>query len=260
MEREHAVLCAAIVEAGQRALALASAGFQIMTKPDGSPVTSADLEVNRLLESALRGTFPDDGWLSEEAPDSPDRLSKSRVWIIDPIDGTSAFIRRTPHFVISAALVQDGNPVVGAIYNPSTAELFAARSGRGATLNGGAIRANAKPGAKLGLLVNTSELESGRFRAVADVADCRTLGSIAYSLALVAAGMAPAMLTFEKEHEWDVAAAAILLREAGATLTDGFGQPMRFNQPQPLYRGTIAWSPEARPAVDLILGRLRPTG
>lgn len=259
MEREHAVLCAAIVEAGQRALALASAGFQIMTKPDRSPVTSADLEVNRLLESALRGAFPDDGWLSEESPDSPERLSKSRVWVIDPIDGTSAFIKRKPHFVISAALVQDGDPVVGAIYNPSTAELFAASRGRGATLNGGAIRADAKPGAKLGLLVNTSELEGGRFRAIADVADCRTLGSIAYSLALVAAGMAPAMITFEKEYEWDVAAAAILLREAGATMTDGLGQPMRFNQPQPLYRGTIAMSPAAHPAVDLIMARLRST-
>lgn len=259
MEREHAVLCAAVVEAGQRALALASTGFQVMTKPDRSPVTSADLEVNRLLESVLRGAFPEDGWLSEEAPDSPERLSKSRLWVIDPIDGTSAFMRRIPHFVISAALVQDGDPVVGAIYNPSTAELFSARRGWGATLNGGAIRANAKPGTKLGLLVNTSELESGRFRAIAELADCRTLGSIAYSLAQVAAGMAPAMMTFEKEHEWDVAAAAILLREAGATLTDGLGQPMRFNQPQPVYRGTIALSPDAQPAVDLILARLRST-
>ncbi len=259
MERAQAVLCEAIVEAGQRALVIASKGFQIMTKPDRSPVTTADLEVNRLLESALLGAFPGDGWLSEEAPDSPDRLTKSRVWVIDPIDGTSAFIARKPHFVISAALVQDGVPVVGAIYNPSTGELFTASQGRGATLNGGAVRANAKPGAKLGLLVNSTELESGKFRAIGDVADCRTLGSIAYSLALVAAGMAPAMITFEKEHEWDVAAAAILLREAGATVTDGLGQPLRFNQPQPSYRGTIALSPDARPAVDLILARLRST-
>ena len=238
---------------------MARAGIDVQTKADRSPVTSADLEVNRLLAASLLGAFPEDGWLSEESPDTADRLSKSRVWVVDPIDGTKAFIKRRPHFVISAALVQDGQPVLGAIYNPSTCELFFAAKGGGARLNDKPIQANAPATSRLVLLVNQSELDAGRFRTLGVTADCRSLGSIAYSLALVAAGVAPAMLTFERENEWDLAAATVLIREAGGSITDGAGQRLRFNQPQPTYRGTIAASPDARSAVESIAERLRAT-
>jgi myo-inositol-1(or 4)-monophosphatase len=257
VEREHTILCNAVVDAGQRALALASKGFEVHSKSDRSPVTTADLEVNRILERTLLSAFPEDGWLSEETPDSPARLSKSRVWVIDPIDGTKAFIRRRPHFVVSAALVQDGRPVLGAVYNPSTGELFTAASGQGTRLNGHLVQANAPAMPRLGLLVNPYEFERGRFRAIAEFADCRTLGSIAYSLALVAAGTAPAMITFERENEWDVAAGAILMLEAGGTITDGDGKTLQFNQSQPVYRGTIAVSSQARSVVTSLVQRLR---
>lgn len=257
MEHERTILCRAVIAAGQRALAMAHAGFDVHTKADRSPVTSADLEVNRLLEASLLGAFPNDGWLSEESPDTADRLSKSRVWVVDPIDGTKAFIKRRPHFVISAALVQDSQPVLGAIYNPSTGELFFAAQGAGARLNDKPIQASAPATSRLALLVNQSELDSGRFRILGETAECRSFGSIAYSLALIAAGVAPAMLTFERENEWDLAAATVLIREAGGSITDGAGQQLQFNQPRPTYRGTIAASPEARSAVESIAERLR---
>ena len=257
MDRERTVLCRAVVEAGQRALALAEAGFDTHTKADRSPVTSADLEVNQILEDALLTAFPGDGWLSEESPDSSVRLSKSRVWVIDPIDGTKAFIKRRPHFVVSAALVRDGDPILGAIYNPSTAELFTAVHGQGAALNGNPIQAHAQATPRLGLLVNQTELESGRFRVLGDSVDCRTLGSIAYSLALVAAGQVPAMITFERENEWDVAAGTLLIREAGGSITDITGRPFRFNQPHPSYEGTVAASAHVGALVAGIVQRLR---
>lgn len=260
MERERTILCRAVVEAGQRALAIAETGFDTRTKADRSPVTSADVEVNRILEEALLQSFPDDGWLSEESPDSPARLSKSRVWVIDPIDGTKAFIKRRPFFVVSAALVQGGEPVLGAIYNPSTGELFTAVKGQGAHLNGNTIAANAPAGPRLGLLVNQTEFESGRFRELGEAVDCRTLGSVAYSLALVAAGQVPAMMTFERENEWDVAAGTLLIREAGGSITDAAGRPFRFNQPQPIYEGAIAASAQAGPIVKEYLQRLHSSG
>lgn len=259
MDHEHSVLTGSVIEAGQRALLMARDQVTVQTKADRSPVTSIDLEVNRLLETAIRTAFPNDGWLSEESPDTAARLSAARVWVIDPIDGTKALIARRPSFVISAALVEAGEPVLACIYNPSTGELFTARKGGGAQLNGHPIQANAPATSPFPLLVNTSESESGRFRVLGDSVSLRALGSIAYSLALVAAGMAPAMLTFERENEWDVAAAALLIQEAGGTITDGSGRPFRFNQPTPTYQGTIAVSPVAKPAFEALLARLRAT-
>lgn len=256
MEREQTVLCEAVVEAGQRALHLASTGFDTMTKSDHSPVTSADLEVNRMLEKALLDAFPKDGWLSEESPDSETRLSKSRVWVIDPIDGTRAFMKGRPHFVISAALVEMGRVVVGAIYNPSTGELFTAARGKGTRVNGNVVRADATASPRLSLLVNPYEFERGRFKAITDIVDCQPLGSIAYSLALVAAGAATATITFERENEWDVAAGAILIEEAGGNISDLHGHAFRFNQIVPTFQGTIAASSKARTAVQDVLQRL----
>ena len=260
MEREQTVLCEALIEAGQRALRLASAGFDTMTKSDHSPVTSADLEVNRMLEKVLLDAFPEDGWLSEESPDSQTRLSKPRVWIVDPIDGTRAFMKGRPHFVISVALVELGQVVLGAVHNPSTGELFTAASGKGTRMNGNAVRADAPASPRLSLLVNPYEFERGRFKTIADTVDCRPLGSIAYSLALVAAGAAAATITFERENEWDVAAGAILIEEAGGTISDLHGRAFRFNQTVPTFEGTIAASSGARLTVQELLRQLqRPT-
>ena len=139
MERELTLLTSAIREAGKRAMDLALKGFDVHMKNDRSPVTTADLEVNRILREMQQTDFPDDGWLSEESPDDPARLGKARVWIVDPIDGTKAFVNKLPEYCISVALVEAGTPVLGAIFNPSTDELFSAIVGQGLRVNGQSV-------------------------------------------------------------------------------------------------------------------------
>ena len=131
MQHELATLSGAMLRAGHQAIRLAAEGFETFTKQDHSPVTSADLAVNEILRESLSPAFPEDGWLSEETPDNSERLDKKRVWIVDPIDGTRSFVRGLPEFCLSVALVENGSPMVAAIFNPSTGEFFSAIRGQG---------------------------------------------------------------------------------------------------------------------------------
>jgi myo-inositol-1(or 4)-monophosphatase len=239
---ERDVLNDVIRKAGREALRFAADGFETIQKPDQSPVTSADLAVNQVLHSHLVSTFPHDGWLSEESPDSLDRLQKGRVWVVDPIDGTKAFIKGEPEFCISVALIERGRPVVASIFNPSTDELFTA------TLGGG-LRLNDKP---IGppATSNPWERQSDRFTSLAPFANSRPIRSIAWVLALTATGRIEAVATLEPENEWDVAAGALLIAEAGGTISDGRGHDLTFNRREPRYSGIIATSPHCPDAVS----------
>ena len=240
MELELAVLVDAVQKAGTRALHLAREGFTVHTKPDRSPVTTADLEVNRILQEQLSAHFPGDGWLSEESPDDPTRLNKTRVWIVDPIDGTKAYINGLPEYCISVALVEQGRPVVAAIFNPSTDELFSARCGAGLYLNGKPVQAPKPQTSSPVVMVTPWELRQGRWAEILETAQCRPMYSIAHALALVAVGRVQATITLEPENEWDLAASVLLIQEGGGSMTDGAGQTFRFNQPTPRFRGVIA--------------------
>jgi myo-inositol-1(or 4)-monophosphatase len=249
-DRELRTLVDAIRNAGGEALRLGADGFDVRTKADDSPVTSADLAVNRILEARLLDAFPDDGWLSEESPDSRTRLEKRRVWIVDPIDGTKAFIRKEPEFCVSVALVEDGRPVVAAVYNPSTGEMFTATRGSGLRLNDEPVEANGHPDdVRPVIAVSPWERHLGRFKTIEAHADSRPMRSIAWALALLAGGRIHAVATFEPENEWDVAAGALLIEEAGGTLVDGRCQTLGFNRPEPRYRGIIALSRHCPPSV-----------
>ena len=242
MEHELRVLVSSLTEAGGRLLHMAEQGFAVHTKSDLSPVTTADLEVNHLIHEAIRRHFPEDGWLSEEEPDDNARLQKKRVWILDPIDGTRAFIKNVPQFCIAAALVENGYPVIAAILNPATGELFTATRGGGIQLTGGALVSSPdeqKPERPV-VLVNPWELQAGRFRSLAPQIECRPMGSIAYALALVATGRADAAITLTGGSEWDVAAGVLLVEESGGTVTDARGRRLRFNQADLRLHGTIA--------------------
>ena len=242
MQQELATLSDAMIRAGREAIRLATEGFDTHTKPDRSPVTSADLAVNQILEESLSSSYPDDGWLSEETPDAPDRLNKKRVWIVDPIDGTRAFMRGVPEFCLSVALVDQGFPVLAAIYNPSTGEFFSAVRGQGILIERHPA-ANQPPFASAErplALVNPWELRAGRFQALEPQVRCRPIGSIAYALALVAAGQAEAALTFDGGNEWDIAAGVLLVEEGGGRVTSPTGQPFLFNRPDPRLQGTLA--------------------
>ena len=126
MHRELEILCDAVKQAGERVLHLAKEGFETYRKKDRSPVTSADLEANRILQEALMGHFPEDGWLSEESPDNSERLGKKRVWVVDPIDGTKHFMKGIPQYAISVALVENERLIVEAVQSAGITNAIAA--------------------------------------------------------------------------------------------------------------------------------------
>jgi myo-inositol-1(or 4)-monophosphatase len=242
MEQELSILSDAMIRAGREALRLATAGFETYTKQDQSPVTSADLAVNQILQQSLSAAYPEDGWLSEETPDAADRLDKKRVWIVDPIDGTRSFVRGLPEFCLSVALVEQGLPTIAAIFNPSTGEFFSAIRGHG-------LRMDRRPNATYPpfssaerplALVNPWELRVGRLRMLETHMKCHPIGSIAYAMALVAAGKAETALTLDGGNEWDIAAGVLLIEESGGCVTAASGEPFSFNRPDPRLHGMLA--------------------
>ena len=255
---ELATLESAVRQAGQRVLELVRDGFETYIKKDQSPVTTADLEVDRILKDILLKIYPDDGWLSEETPDDGKRVDHPRVWVLDPIDGTKYFTLGIPQYAISIALVEQGEPVIGAIFNPATDEYFSAVRGMGATLNGHLIHVRSASSNRLTLLVNPPALERKPIKLLEDVADCQPMGSIAYTLALVAAGRADATINLGTQNEWDVAAGTILVQEAGGTAVDKHWNAIRFNNPIPSVPGIIAARTDAQEEIQKLLHILSP--
>ncbi len=199
----------------------------------GDPVTAADLAVNEVLHRIL--PEEGEGWLSEETRDSPDRLHKRRVWVVDPLDGTREFVDGIPEWCISIGLVEDGEPVAGGIYSPPVDLLVVGSVETGVTRNGetaGLTERTSLEGARI--LASRSEWKRGEWDryegAGFTVEPC---GSVAFKLAQVAAGMADATWTLVPKHEWDVAAGAALVTAAGGTLLHADGSRPAWNQPDP---------------------------
>lgn len=226
--------------AGSIIMSLFKGHFDVREKSKNNPVTSADLAANRKIREIISGRFPQDGWLSEEDQDSSKRLACSRIWIIDPIDGTKEFIEGVPEFAVSIAFVAEGIPAAAAIYNPAQNLLYTAAVGQGAYLNGSPIRVSGRgqvDGARL--LVSRSEPQR-KFRVFAERCEIRPVGSIAFRLAKVAGGDGDGTLTFRSIHEWDICAGVLLVQEAGGKAVQGAGSPLRFNQPEAKHRGVVA--------------------
>jgi myo-inositol-1(or 4)-monophosphatase len=213
-------------------------------KSGRDPVTEADRIANRTLRDVL--LREDEGWLSEESVDDLDRLQKERLWVVDPIDGTREFISGIPEWCISVGLVENGRAVAGGICNPVTGETFLGRLGEGVRLNGTSVCAGgcqSLQGAVV--LASRSEVARGEwdcFRGAPFVT--RPMGSVAYKLALVAAGRADATWTRSPKHEWDIAAGSALVEAAGGLVRNINGSELRFNNPSPLFPGLLACSPE----------------
>lgn len=242
-QNELDVLIPAIRAAGTEALRIAADGFETVRKADQSPVTSADLAVNQILHSHLRSAFPGDGWLSEESPDDRQRLQKTRVWVVDPIDGTKAFINGEPEFCISVALIDQGRPIVAAIFNPSMDELYTATRGGGLYLNADPVAPPVSCNDRKSVVAMSPwERKVGRFPSLDEVVNSRPMRSIAWALALTAGGHIQGLATLEPENEWDVAAGTLLIEEGGGGISDGNGRALTFNQVEPRYQGTIATS------------------
>ena len=204
------------------------------------PVTEADYRVSEVLRAALvRG---DEGWCSEEGVDGCERLARRRVWIVDPVDGTRDFIAGVPEWSVSVGLVEDGRAVAGGVVNPSTGELFLGSLETGATYNGRPVHATDRTTLEGALvLASRREVERGEWEAFRpERVVIRSLGSVAYKLALVAAGMADATWTFAPKNEWDLAAGVALVHAAGGFAGDLGGSAILFNKKLPRVHGLAA--------------------
>jgi myo-inositol-1(or 4)-monophosphatase len=252
---DAALTRAAVVEAGSIAMRYFRRSHERWEKSPGQIVTEADLAIDRYLHTALRRDHATDGWLSEETEDDRVRLERRRVWVVDPIDGTRSFAEGVPEFTISVALLVDDLAVLGFVYNPATGEMFEARRGEGAYLNGVRMLASDVP-SLLEARIVASKFETRRrgFAALLPTARMSSLGSLAYKLALVAAGRFDGYLSWRRTHDWDIAAAALLLAEAGAVLTDAFGEPIRLNRPEPVHQGLLAAGSALHPALLAAIG------
>lgn len=233
-----------MIDAARTAGEIARAHFraepEIWTKSDDSPVTEADIAIDRVLRTDLRAARPNYGWLSEETEDDAARLNAERVFIVDPIDGTRAFIDGQTSFAHSIAVVDRGKAVAGVVYLPMQDKLYAAARGVGATLNGEpiAVSTTTRP-ENANALVTRPNIQPKHWKGGVPPFRRDYRPSIAYRLALVAEGRFDAMLTFRETWEWDVAAGAILVEEAGGTVTDGSGENIVFNGHPPAMPGIL---------------------
>jgi len=228
-------------EAGQIALRQwpgAGHALESWEKVPGSPVCTADLAVDAFLRRELAALLPSAGWLSEETVDHPERLERGLCWLVDPIDGTRDFIGGRAGWAVSVALISGGKPLIGTLVAPARGEVWSATAGRGAWLNGERLAAS-----------NRQELPGARVPSESlppedqDLTKAERPNSIALRIAMVADNRADLVATLRWGFEWDVAAAALIAREAGAAVGDAFGQPLSYNKRDPRAFGVLVSAP-----------------
>lgn len=244
-ESDLALLREAALEAGSIARTYSGETAQSWDKPDDAgPVTECDLAVNRMLEERLRAARPGYGWLSEESEDNESRLARETVFVIDPLDGTRSFMAGGKTFAHALAVVREGRVEAGVVYLPLLEKLYTAARGEGAALNGNPIRTAIKPGLDRATVLAAKPVLQPRFWKGGTVPDIDRVyrPSLAYRLCLVAEGRYDAMITLRDSWEWDIAAGALIMEEAGAVVTDRYGAALRFNNPRPKVAGVLAAS------------------
>lgn len=249
-KKDYALLKQAVHEAGDIARRFFKGNLKSWDKKPGDPVSEADIAIDSHFRDRLLAARPDYGWLSEETADDPARLDKSRIWVVDPIDGTRSFIAGKPEFTICAALVEEGSPVLGIVYNPILDEFYEAIRDGGAYLNDKRIFCSEK-----------SELQNGRFLSSrkafewhgwledAPGATFDHVNSIAYRMVKVASQHMDASLSFTAKSDWDVAAADIILQEAGGVSTTTSGEPLLYNNKSIEHRNVISSGSALHPAL-----------
>ena len=240
MERELQVAIDAAKKAGAAVAEIYNRDdFKTVEKADGKgPLTEADLAANQILIDCIQAAFPDDAILSEETVDTPERLTNSRVWIIDPLDGTREFTLHIPEFCVSVGFTLNGEAVAGALFNPATGELIAGAKGLGVTYNGEAASCSDKAGLEGSrFLVSRSEFKKGWFDDYKDTCELTPMGSVAWKFGLVAVGRAEASFTPKPRNEWDLCAGVACIVAGGGRATNGAGVDYTFNRPDPLHIG-----------------------
>ena len=228
-------------EAGRIALAAwPGAGHTVETweKAPGNPVCAADLAVDAFLRRELGRLLPSAGWLSEETADDPARLERGLIWLVDPIDGTRDFIRGRRGWAVSVALISESRPLIGMLAAPARDEEWIGVSGQGSWRNGARLEASTRR-TFAGARVPADSLP----KEDRDLQTVDKPNSIALRAAMVASGEADLLATLRWGYEWDIAAAALIAREAGAAISDAFGQPLNYNKRDPRAFGLLVSAP-----------------
>jgi myo-inositol-1(or 4)-monophosphatase len=242
---DHELLMQAVRDGGDIARSFFKKGAKSWEKNPGDPVTEADIAVDGLLHERLCENRPDYGWLSEESEDDLSRLDRRRVWIVDPIDGTRAFIAGREEFTVCAGLVEDGRPILGAVFNPVTGEFFEAVKGHGARCNGELLKVS--DGVALEearLLASQRMLERHDGIGTLPRAQFSFINSIAYRMALVAYDRFDATISLARKSDWDIAAAELIVTEAGGQATAPDGSKFLYNTQIARHDGVIAAGPK----------------
>jgi 3'(2'), 5'-bisphosphate nucleotidase len=250
LDREHEVACQTARDAGRLILSYyGNPEIAVDTKTDTSPVTIADRAADALILDRLRTAFPGDAFLTEESPDDPVRFAKNRVWIIDPLDGTRDFLAQTGDFSVHIGLCVDGQPVLGVVYQPVRQALYHARRGGGAFMESSGVQSRISTSTRSEpseLRVGISRLNPdeglGKCLAASGLAPrAVAMGASVKHMALARGDLDAVLNLSPAEQEWDTCAPEVILREAGCTVSDGDGKPMRYNQ-KDLYRrrGSVA--------------------
>jgi myo-inositol-1(or 4)-monophosphatase len=241
---DYATLGADLARTMREAGALARRTFQqplrSWTKAHNSPVSEADIAVDELLRARLTALLPDCAWLSEESSDDLARLKSGRLWIVDPIDGTRAYIAGRADWSISVALVEDGRPIAASIFAPVEDSLFLAGAGRGATRNGQPIAASAGAAIAQARAAGPKPFLDRLAALAPDVAAEPKIHSLALRLARVAQGRLDIAFASADSHDWDLAAADLLVHEAGGALTTLQGQTLNYNRADPTHGALVA--------------------
>jgi len=228
---EAALLASTLREAGELASGMFGSDLKSWVKGVSSPVSEADIAVNHFLEERLRSFNPDYGWLSEESADDPARLGKSRVWVVDPIDGTRSYLNRRKDWSISVALVDHGVPVLGCVYAPMSDEFYLAERGKGATLNASAILSARGADLDLTRVAAPPSILDRVAKISGGTAGAPRIGSLALRMCRVASGALDVAFAGGHSRDWDVAAADLIIREAGGAMTELTGENLRYNCP-----------------------------
>jgi myo-inositol-1(or 4)-monophosphatase len=243
-DNDFALLTSVTQEAGALAAEMFETTVKSWDKSPGNPVSDADIAVNDLIKRRLLGTRPDYGWLSEETADDARRLFAPKVWVVDPIDGTRAFIKGRDGFCVSVALVEAGRPTMAALSAPLRNQFFTARAGQGAHVNGKVIAPTPRSDLSGCAMLADKELFAASFWPEAwPEMTLSKPNSIALRMALVACGEADAAVALRPQNEWDMAAATLILEEAGGLWSDHAGQRPPFNRPSPVYANVVAAGP-----------------
>ena len=255
LDADLALISEVAREAGELSMQWLRKGARSWDKSPNNPVTEADIACNDLIARRLRPARPDYGWLSEETRDNAQDRSQKRVFVVDPIDGTKAFVNGETGFCVSIAIVENGASIVGAVYNPNFDELVGARAGGGTLLNGERVAVSDADSLACSMIGQPDVFARGNVQYWPDLRLIDAVpNAMAWRMSLVAAGHWDATVALNEKSDWDLAAAVLLVQEAGGTATDRHGRQFVFNRESVVQKGAIAAGAGLHP---LIMDRLR---